>query len=66
MVLETLELYRSKRFESIQEANNPDVKGVHKLVLHGKEMGVISPEIGNLTYLASLDLAFNNLVELPG
>ena len=65
MVLETPELYRAKRYESIQDANNSDVKGVHKLVLHGKQLGKLSPDVGKLTYLSSLDVAHNNLSELP-
>lgn len=64
-VLETLALYRAKRYEGIQEAMKAGVDNVHKLVLHGRKMGILSPAIGSLTNLASLDVAYNELSELP-
>ncbi len=64
-VLETLELYRAKRYEGIQPALKERVENVHKLVLYGRKMGILSPEIGKLKYLQSLDVAFNDLAELP-
>ena len=66
MVLETLELYRAKRYEGIQDALAAGVENAHKLVLYGRRLGTPSPEIGRLTYLQSLDVAFNELTELPG
>ncbi len=65
LVLEEMELYRAKRYESIQEAQAAGIKNAHKLVLYGRKMGNLSPVIKNLTYLASLDVAFNDLAELP-
>ncbi len=66
MVLETLELYRAKRYEGIQEAMGAGVENVYKLVLHGKSMGTLSPDIGRLTFLHSLDVSKNKLTLLPG
>jgi len=66
MILETLELYRAKRYEGIQDALAAGVDNVYKLVLYGRKMGTLPPEIGVLTYLQSLDVAFNELTELPG
>jgi len=65
MILETLELYQAKRYESLQEAMSAGIENVHKLVLYGRELGTLSPEIGNLTYLQTFDVARNNLKELP-
>lgn len=65
MVLETLELYRAKRYESVREAMNAGVENAHKLVLYGRKMGTLTPEIGRLSYLASVDVAFNDLADLP-
>lgn len=65
MVLETLELYRAMRYEGIQEAKLAGVENVHKLVLYGRKMGNLSREIGDFTYLASLDVAQNDLATLP-
>jgi hypothetical protein len=65
MVLETLELYQAKRYESLQEAMAAGIENVHKLVLYGRALGTLSPDIGNLTYLQTFDVARNNLKELP-
>jgi Leucine-rich repeat (LRR) protein len=65
MVLETLQLYRAKRYESVREAMSAGVENAHKLVLYGRKMGTLTPDVGRLTYLASLDVAFNDLAELP-
>lgn len=64
-VLNTLELYRAKRFEGIQEVMNAGVENAHKLVLYGRNIERLSPDVGNLTYLASLDVSHNKLTELP-
>lgn len=64
-VLETLELYRAKRYEGIQEAMNAGVENAHKLILYGRKLGSISPDIGKLMYLQTFDVAYNDLSELP-
>lgn len=65
MVLERLSLYRARRYESIQNALSGDPDKVYKLVIWGKKLGVIPPDIGRLKYLHSLDVAYNELTELP-
>jgi Leucine-rich repeat (LRR) protein len=65
MVLEILELYRAQRFEGIQPALGAGVENAHKMVLYGRKLGTLPPEIGKLKYLQTLDVAFNELVELP-
>jgi hypothetical protein len=65
MLLGTLDLYRAKRYEGIREALDSGVENAHKLVLYGKKMGTLGPEIGNLTCLQTLDVAYNDLTELP-
>ncbi len=65
-VLETLELYRAKRYEEIQEALIDGVEHGYKLVLYGRKMGQISSDIGKLVYLQTLDVAHNELADLPG
>ena len=63
-LLDMLSLYRAKRFESVREAiSSPDT--VYKLVLYGQKLGKIAPEIAELKYLNSLDLAFNELSGCP-
>ncbi len=63
-LLDMLSLYRAKRFESVREAiSSPDT--VYKLVLYGQKLGKIAPEIAELKYLNSLDLAFNELSGVP-
>lgn len=64
-VLENIEIYRAKRYESIQAAMQAGAENVYKLVLWGRKMGTLSPQIGKLTYLATLDVAYNELTELP-
>ncbi len=64
-VLNTLELYRAKRYEGMQEAMNAGPENVFKLVLYGRNMVNLSPDIGKLIYLASLDVSHNELTELP-
>jgi Leucine-rich repeat (LRR) protein len=64
-VLNTLELYRAKRYEGIQEALGAGADQVYKLVLYGRDMETLSPEIARLTYLASLDVSHNKLTVLP-
>ena len=64
-VTELIELYRAKRYESIQEAVAAGPDNVLKLSFHGRKMGRLSSEIGRFTYLASLDLAYNELSVLP-
>lgn len=64
-VLNTLELYRAKRFEGIQEAISSGPEQVFKLVLYGRDMENLTPDIGKLTYLASLDVSHNKLTGLP-
>jgi len=65
LVLETLELYRAKRYESIQEAQAAGIENAHKLVLYGRKMGTLSAANGNLVYLQTLDIADNDLLTLP-
>jgi len=65
MVPETLELEGAERFVSIRDARSAGVKNVYKLVLQGKDLGAISSDIGKLKYLASLDVAYMQLNELP-
>ena len=64
-VPELIELYRAKRYESIQEALAADPDKVIKISFHGKKIGSLSPEIKNFTYLATLDVANNDLASLP-
>lgn len=64
-VPDILELYRAKRFESISEAQFAGRETVFKLVLQGRSMGSLSADISEFTYLASLDVAFNELTDLP-
>lgn len=64
-VLETLELYRSKRYEGIEDALNDGEDHAFKLVLYGRELETLSPDLGKLTYLQTLDVAQNQLSELP-
>ncbi len=65
-VLKRLSLYRAPRYESVHEAVTGNPEEVYKLVLWGKKLGVISPDIRQLKYLHSLDVAINELTELPG
>lgn len=64
-ILRKLELYRAPRFESIQEARSAGPANVHKIILYAKNLDHLSPEIGQFAYLASLDIAFNGLTDLP-
>jgi len=64
-ILETLDLYRARRYEGIPEALDAGTEHVYKLVLYGQRMGSLSPDIGRFTYLQSLDIALNELTELP-
>ena len=64
-VLKPLELYRAKRYEGIQEARSAGGDNVHKLILYGRGLETLPPEIGQLTYLASLDVSHNELRQLP-
>lgn len=64
-VPELIELYRAKRYENIQEAFAAGPENVLKMSFHGRKMGELSPEIGRFTYLASLDVAYNELTKLP-
>ncbi len=65
VVLDRLSLYRARRYESVQDALSGNPEEVFKLVLWGKKLGFIPPEIGQLKYLHSLDVALNELTELP-
>ncbi len=64
-VLKTLALYRAKRYEGMRDALSAGVDNVHKLVLYGEKMGILPSEIEKLTYLQSLDVAYNDLTGLP-
>ncbi len=64
-VLQTGELYRASRYSDLQSALADSVKSVHKLVLYGQNLGILSPEIGQLSYLATFDVAYNELTSLP-
>lgn len=63
-ILTTLEMYRAPRYNSLEEALDSAEK-VNKLVLHSQHLGVLRPEIGHLSYLATFDVAFNDLEALP-
>ena len=56
-VIGTLELYRDKRYESINEALGAGPENVHKLILYDRGLSELPSEIGKLTYLASLDVS---------
>jgi len=62
---ELIELYRAPRYESIQEALLAGPENVLKMSFHGKKIGSLSPEIEQFPYLASLDVANNDLSSLP-
>ena len=64
-VLNTLELYRAIRYEGMQEAMQAGPDHVYKLVLYGRNLESLPPDIGEFTYLASLDVSHNELSELP-
>ena len=64
-VLGTLELYRAKRYESVEEGLRNGIDHIFKLVLYGQKLGTLSPAVGQFTYLASLDVSYNGLNELP-
>ena len=64
-VLKPLELYRAKRYEGVQEALNAGGENVHKLILYGRGLETLPLDIGNLTYLASLDVSHNELRQFP-
>jgi Leucine-rich repeat (LRR) protein len=64
-VISTLDLYRAKRFESLKEALDSETEEVHKLILYDCGLTLLPPEIGKLTYLASLDVSYNELTEIP-
>ena len=64
-VLSTMELYRAKRYSDLSAAFADPVEIVHKLVLNGQKLGVLSAEIGQLIYLSTFDVAFNDLSGLP-
>ncbi len=64
-ILSTLELYRAKRYSDLPAALADPVENVHKLVLHGQKLGVLPAEIGQLIYLSTFDVAFNELSGLP-
>lgn len=64
-VIGTLELYRDKRYESLSEALDTETEAVHKLILYDRGLPALPPEIGELTYLASLDVSHNRLTRLP-
>ncbi|MEZ5069725.1 MAG: leucine-rich repeat domain-containing protein [Bacteroidales bacterium] len=64
-VLPELDLYRAKRFESVQEAAaEPD--RVHKLVLYGRDLQKMPSGLSQFTYLSSLDVSQNQLSSLGG
>lgn len=65
MVLKTLDLYRAKRYEGLQDAFAAGAENVYKMSFHGRKMKSLSPDISRLTYLASLDVAYNELTYLP-
>ena len=64
-VLETLDLYRAQRYESLEEAKSAGADEAYRLVLYGKNLSSLPRGIGKLKYLASLDVANNQLNELP-
>jgi Leucine-rich repeat (LRR) protein len=65
IVLEELDLYRAKRYESIHTAIASGPDSIYKLVLYGKKLGVLDPQLGRLSMLHSLDVAYNELEDLP-
>jgi Leucine rich repeat len=64
-VPEMIELYRAKRYEDFQTAEAAGIEQVLKISFHGKKMGSLSSEIARFTYLATLDVSYNDLAELP-
>jgi Leucine-rich repeat (LRR) protein len=64
-VPEILELYRAKRYEDFQTAMADGKENVRKISLYGKKIGTLSNDIGMFPYLATLDVAHNELTELP-
>jgi hypothetical protein len=64
-VPELLELYRAKRYEDFQTAMADGKENVRKISLYGKKIGTLSNDIGMFPYLATLDVAYNELTELP-
>jgi len=62
---ELIELYRAPRYEGMQEALAAGPDNVIKMSFHGKKIGSLSPDIKNFTYLATLDVANNDLAGLP-
>ena len=64
-VPEMIELYRSKRYEDLQTAEAEGIEKVLKISFHGRQMGNLSPRIADFIYLATLDLSYNDLADLP-
>jgi internalin A len=65
-VIELIDLYRAKRFEDFQTALAAGKENVHKISFHGRKIGTLSEEIAQFSYLATLDVANNDLPDLPG
>jgi hypothetical protein len=64
-VIELLDLYRATRYEDLQSAYAAGPEQVYKISFYGRRMGSLSPEISRFPYLATLDVAGNDLTELP-
>lgn len=64
-IISLVDLYRATRFEDLPTALAHGPEQVYKLTFHGRQMGQLPPEVAHFTYLASLDVAFNELSELP-
>jgi len=65
MVPEMIELYRSKRYEGLKTAETEGIENVLKISFHGRKMGTLSPRVASFTYLATLDVSYNDLTDLP-
>jgi len=64
-VIDLQDLYRAKRYEDLQTALADGPEQVYKISFHGRQLGSLSPEIAHFPYLATLDVAYNGLTELP-
>lgn len=64
-VIALVDLYRAKRYEDLQSAMADGPEQVYKLSFHGRKLASLPADIARFTYLASLDVANNDLSVLP-
>jgi len=55
----------SKPDRAILDAEEAGIENVIKISYHGRKMGTLSPDIARFTYLATLDVSYNDLADLP-